>query len=256
MTGGLFVCTTLTGRRGGHTHLYRQDMKRPTPVRRRLSRTQALLGRVIPGGGADVRDENAESCGLFAYFTIHWWSAHSAARMLVLSNELMSCCAAGTNGCVDMRRSAFALGGRVSAEGSSCPDSMARRARDSVAPLRRSSAGWMPPRIGRLSTGVRCRHPVTICKASLVVGSVRRVWALRHQTGAQYSAVQRTRARVAIRRVVAPAPQPEPASRLRSATRDVNFLRSDSRCRRYVSDLSNVTPKYLGSRQKGRILLL
>ena len=41
--------------------------------------------------------------------------------------------------------------------------------------------------------------------------------------GAQYSAVECTKARVAIRRVVAPAPQPEPASRLRSATRDVNI---------------------------------
>jgi len=30
------------------THLYRQESKRPTPVRRRFSRTQALLGRVIP----------------------------------------------------------------------------------------------------------------------------------------------------------------------------------------------------------------
>jgi len=34
------------------------------------------------------------------------------------------------------------------------------------------------------------------------------------------------------------------------------FLRSDSRCRRYVSDLSDVTPRYLGSEQKGRVLLL
>jgi len=61
---------------------------------------------------------------------------------------------------------------------------------------------------------------------------------------------------VAIRRVVAAAPQPEPASRLRSVTRDVSFLRSDSRCWRYVSDLSNVTPRYLGSDQKGRVSLL
>ena len=61
---------------------------------------------------------------------------------------------------------------------------------------------------------------------------------------------------MAIRNIVAPAPQPEPASRLRSATRDVHLLRSDSRCRRYVSDLSNVTPRYLGSEQKGRVLLL
>jgi len=86
--------------------------------------------------------------------------------------------------------------------------------------------------------------------------SIRQVRALRHQTGAQYSAVEWTRARVAVRRVVAPAPQPEPASRLRSATCDVNFLRSDSKCWRYVSDLSNVTPRCLGSEQKGRVSLL
>jgi len=70
------------------------------------------------------------------------------------------------------------------------------------------------------------------------------------------SAVEWTRARVAIHRVVAPAPQPEPASRLKSTTRDVSFWRSDSRCRRYVNDLFNVTPRYLGSEQKGRVSLL
>ena len=58
---------------------------------------------------------------------------------------------------------------------------MARRARDSVAPLRRSSAGWMPARIGRLSAGVGCRHPVTIRTASFMARSMRRVWALRYQ---------------------------------------------------------------------------
>ena len=61
---------------------------------------------------------------------------------------------------------------------------------------------------------------------------------------------------MAVRNVVAPAPQPQPASRLRSATRDVSFLRSDSRCWRYVSDLSNITPRFLGSEQKGRVSLL
>jgi len=54
----------------------------------------------------------------------------------------------------------------------------------------------------------------------------------------------------------APAPQPEVTTRLRNATHDVSFLRSDSRCRRHVSDLSNVTPRYLGSEQKGRVSLL
>jgi len=41
-------------------HLHKQERKRPTPVRRRLSRTQAVLGRVIPGvcvpvSGIEVR---------------------------------------------------------------------------------------------------------------------------------------------------------------------------------------------------------
>jgi len=42
------------------------------------------------------------------------------------------------------------------------------------------------------------------------------------------AAVECTRARVAVRKVVAPTPKPESANRLRSATHDVSFLRSDS----------------------------
>jgi len=123
-----------------------------------------------------------------------------------------------------LRRRPSVLDGRVSAEWSRCPGSMARRARDSVAPLRRSSACWMPARIGRLSDGVGRRQPVTIRKASLMTGSMRRVWALRHQTGTQYSAIKCTRAKVAIRSVVTQATQLDPASRFRSATRDVSLL--------------------------------
>ena len=39
-------------------------------------------------------------------------------------------------------------------------------AKESVAPKRRSSAAWMPERIGRWSVGVGRRHPVTMGKAS------------------------------------------------------------------------------------------
>jgi len=53
MVEGLFFCATLTGRTGGHTPFV-QERKHPTPVRRRLSQTQTLLGRVIPGGWALV----------------------------------------------------------------------------------------------------------------------------------------------------------------------------------------------------------
>ena len=52
------------------------------------------------------------------------------------------------------------------------------------------------------------------------------VWALWHQTGAQYSAVECTRARVAIRRIVAPAPQQvaSGARRVMSASCEVRPL--------------------------------
>ena len=49
-------------------------------------------------------------------------------------------------------------------------------------------------------------------------------------------------------------PSPESASHLKSTTRDVNFLRSDSRCRRCVS--ANVIPRYLGPEQKYMVSLL
>jgi len=42
-------------------HLYKQERKRPTPVRRRLSRIHAVLGRVIREGGCWCRDESTES---------------------------------------------------------------------------------------------------------------------------------------------------------------------------------------------------
>ena len=46
-------------------HLHKQERKRLTPVRRRLSRTQVLSsGEGHSGGGASVGDENAESCGI------------------------------------------------------------------------------------------------------------------------------------------------------------------------------------------------
>jgi len=105
-----------------------------------------------------------------------------------------------------LRHGALALGGQVSAEWNRCPGSMAWHATDNVAPLRPSLAGWMPVMMGRFSAGMGCRHPVTICKASLMAESMRRVWALQHQTGMQFSAVEWTKAKVAVCNVVAPTP--------------------------------------------------
>jgi len=93
--------------------------------------------------GADVGDESKESRSIVQPHC-YWWSAQSAAILFLLSDEMMSCCAADTNGCLGLRRRAFPLDREMSAEWSRCPGSIARSARDSVASLRRSSAGWMP----------------------------------------------------------------------------------------------------------------
>ena len=74
------------------SHLYRQERKPPTPVRKRLSRTQALLGRVIPGAWVPVSGMKMRSLvGLSVHSAFPWWSAHCAARMLLLSDKLMNC---------------------------------------------------------------------------------------------------------------------------------------------------------------------
>jgi len=69
--------------------------------------------------------------GLSVHSAFHWF----ATRTLFLSDELMSCCVAGTHWCLDLRRRLFVLDGWVSTEWSRCPGSMVGRARDSEAPL-------------------------------------------------------------------------------------------------------------------------
>jgi len=106
------------------------ERKRPTSVRSRLSRTHAVLGKVIPGGWVPVSGMKVRR--VIRPFRIPLVIPQSAARMLLFTDKLMSCCAAGTNGCLDLRRHAFALGGQVNAECSMCLGSMARRAIETV----------------------------------------------------------------------------------------------------------------------------
>ena len=55
-------------------------------------RTHALLGRVIPGVWVPVSGMKMRSLvGLSVHSAFHWWSAQCAARMLLLSDELMNC---------------------------------------------------------------------------------------------------------------------------------------------------------------------
>ena len=140
MVDDLFVCTTLTGRRQGHTPFVQAGAE--------TSDTGAEAVKPDPGSsweghsgkvGAGVRDENSESCGVFRPLPVTsliWpllltFCCCLQMIMLLFSNGLMSCCAASRNGCLDLRRRAFAHGGQVSAEWSRCPgsrDGMAKAA--------------------------------------------------------------------------------------------------------------------------------
>jgi len=106
----------------------------------------SFRGVCVPVSGIKVRS----LVELSVHSASHWWSAHCATRMLLFSEKLMSCCAADANGCLNLRRGASAPDGRVRAEWSRCPGSMARHVRNSAAPLRRSSAGWMPAILQRV----------------------------------------------------------------------------------------------------------
>ena len=64
---------------------------------------------------------------------------------------------------------------RVSLGWGKCRGSKAQQASARIAPSRRSQAGWMPAKTDMLSVNVGRKHPVTMCKASLMMQSIRRV---------------------------------------------------------------------------------
>ena len=89
---------------------------------------------------------------------VHW-----AVRMSNSDKLCNSFRVAGANGCLDFSLSLLAACGSVTCPSRMWPGSKELRlAKESVAPWRRSSAGWMPERTGRLSVGVGRRHPVTM----------------------------------------------------------------------------------------------
>ena len=103
--------------------------------------------------GAGVGDENAECCGAVRPLRIPLVirPVRRTYVVIVRTDELLC---GGYKWVSRFEAPCIALDGRVSIEWSRCPGSMARRTRDSVAPLQRSSAGWTPASMGRLSAGV------------------------------------------------------------------------------------------------------
>jgi len=133
MVDGLFFCATLTGRRGGHTPFVQAEANASDTGAQAVKSDprcswEGHSERLVPVSGMILRS----LVRLSNHSAFRWWFPLCSAGML-LSDELMSCCAASTNGCLDLRRRAFSPSGQVSAESSRCPGSMAGRARDSVA---------------------------------------------------------------------------------------------------------------------------
>ena len=72
---------------------------------------------------------------------------------------------------------------------------------------RHSAAGAMPERTGRWLTGVARRDPETVRKELVSATSSFFLCGLLHQTGAQYSAAEKTRAWVKMRKIFVAAPK-------------------------------------------------
>ena len=148
--------------------------------------------------------------GLSAHSASHWWSVHCVARML-LSHKLISCCARALMGV-------------------SIWDAVHLHLMDKWV---LSGAGVRAPWHGMLEAvwphcdeaqQVVCLRGLKGCplvqEAGIQIRFARRSWwrcwysvmSTAASDRTQYSAAECTRARVAVCKVVAPAPQPEPAS--------------------------------------------
>ena len=88
---------------GARPHLCMDEWNRPTPVRRRLSLTQAARGKPIPTGLALASGTKARSLEAFSqYSAVHLWFVHSEARMPSLAKLSKRYRAPGTNGRLDL----------------------------------------------------------------------------------------------------------------------------------------------------------
>ena len=89
--------------KGARPHLCMDEWNRSTPVRRRLSLTQAARSKPISTGLAPVPGTKARSLEAFSqYSAFHLWFVHSEARMPSPARLSKRFRAAGTNGRLDL----------------------------------------------------------------------------------------------------------------------------------------------------------
>ena len=114
----------------------------------------------------------------------------------------------------------------------------------------------MPARMGSFLTGVVHRQLEMVSRALLRVESSFFVWELLHQTGAQYSATEKTSAWVGMCRVLVEAPHMVPARQWIRAMWDIVLADRFSRCWRNIREQSSLTPRYVGEAWNWSMLLL
>ena len=103
MTYKVRVRTIKLGAEEAIVYLCKMERKHPTPVLRRLSPTHAVLERFIPVSWIPLSGMKVRSLvRLPTHSAFNWWSAQCAARMLLLSDELMWCCVVNTNRCLGL----------------------------------------------------------------------------------------------------------------------------------------------------------
>lgn len=90
--------------------------------------------------------------------------------------------------------------------------------------------GAILARTGSHGSGVDFVLPLMVLIAWLILTSTLWVWALFLHTGAQYSAVECTSARVAVLRQFAFAPHPDPANFLTTSVLVLTFFAVFSKC--------------------------
>ena len=154
-------CPIPTGRRDDHTQFAQAGTETSETgteaVKPDLRCSWKSLFRRV---GAGVGDENAESWSVVHPLRIPLvirpvCRARTSIVVIGWTDELLC---GGYKWVSRLETPCICTRWTVSAEWCGCPGSMTRHSRDSVAPLRWNSAGWMPARIERLSAGVGRRH--------------------------------------------------------------------------------------------------
>ena len=110
------------------------ERNRPTSVRRRLSVTDAVLEKLVPGSAGLTSLINIWSPeALSRHSMLHLFSAYRASLVPDMAASFSSFSAAGTNGCLDLSRRSFSRCGDNSLSCRRCSGSEARRAKKSTA---------------------------------------------------------------------------------------------------------------------------